>query len=86
MMLLPEYSLPETRRIAEQICEASATRTYELSATESLQVTLSIGVSRQTHQPSEIYNFLQTIQQADAALYQAKKSGRNCVFHHDPLR
>jgi len=86
MMLLPEYSLPETRRIAEQICDASATRTYELSATESLQVTLSIGVSRQTHQPSEIYNFLQTIQQADAALYQAKKSGRNCVFHHDPLR
>ncbi len=52
-MLLPEHSLPETRRLAEQICEASAKRTYELSATEPLQVTLSIGVSRQTHQPSE---------------------------------
>lgn len=86
MMLLPEHSLPETRRLAEQICEASAKRTYELSSTEPLQVTLSIGVSRQTHQPSETHNFLQTIQQADAALYQAKKSGRNCVFHHDPLR
>ncbi|MER2124739.1 MAG: GGDEF domain-containing protein [Exiguobacterium indicum] len=86
MMLLPEHSLPETRRLAEQICEASAKRTYELSATEPLQVTLSIGVSRQTHQSSETHNFLQTIQQADAALYQAKKSGRNCVFHHDPLR
>jgi diguanylate cyclase (GGDEF)-like protein len=70
-VLLPCHPLSEAVRVAEQLREAIAA-----ASNPYRQVTASFGVAEYMPymlSPSEI------IEVADAALYEAKRAGRNCV-------
>jgi diguanylate cyclase (GGDEF)-like protein len=76
-LLLPETQLEAARVVAERLRE-SISRQF-LSLTEgNVSVTVSIGVS----EASGARNALDLLQQADVALYRAKREGRNrvCTF------
>ncbi len=67
--------------IAERLRHEVVSRNLALDApVEGLQVTVSIGVA--TARPMPTGDPTQLIEAADAALYRAKSSGRNCVRAH----
>jgi diguanylate cyclase (GGDEF)-like protein len=71
VVLLPETSGELASRVAERLREAAAATVLGQAGT----VTLSIGVAEM--HPEQQADSL--IQQADVAMYQAKRSGRNRV-------
>lgn len=77
VIVLPNKSLPEATRIAEQFRDFVGSRTVRAkqSNREVGRITLSLGVA-QLH-PNETVD--QLIERADAALYCAKQKGRNRV-------
>lgn len=74
LMLLPGTALEEALIIAERVRIGIA----EAWLTDVGRITLSIGVSAWSGQPDVTLE--DSLKQADAALYQAKNSGRNCVI------
>ena len=74
LMLLPGTALEEALIIAERVRLGIA----EAWLTDVGRITLSIGVSAWSGQPDVALE--DSLKQADAALYQAKNSGRNCVI------
>ena len=72
LMLLPMTDIEEARRIAERIRVSIAAA----SLAEVGTITLSVGVAGWQ---DEAVSLEQSLKQADAALYQAKNDGRNCV-------
>lgn len=73
LMLLPATPLNEAREIAERVRASIAESQIERVG----HITLSVGIaSWQVEQGSQE----QSLKQADAALYQAKNAGRNCVM------
>ena len=77
-IILP-YSCPrESRNAADRTRAALADHVFELPEL-SLRMTASIGVADITHgDDAELF-----IRRADAALYAAKRNGRNCCFFHN---
>ena len=73
-MLLPGTPLEEALIIAERVRLGIA----EAWLTDVGRITLSIGVSAWNGQQD--VSLEASLKQADAALYQAKNSGRNCVI------
>lgn len=72
LMLLPMTDIEEARRIAERIrAEIAAASLADVGT-----ITLSVGVAAWQ---DESVPLEQSLKQADAALYQAKNDGRNCV-------
>jgi two-component system cell cycle response regulator len=70
-VLLPGYRLEEAVRVAERLRQAIAD-----TPNPYRQVTASLGVAEYMpymHSPSDV------VEVADAALYEAKRAGRNCV-------
>lgn len=78
LMLLPDISLEEARTLAEEIRQSVADTNIPVVG----QVTLSVGVAawQDSALPLEL-----SLKQADAALYQAKHAGRNCVVTADTM-
>jgi diguanylate cyclase (GGDEF)-like protein len=80
-VVLPRTTTEQTRRLAEKLCKLTAAVTidFENSPGEviSIPVTVSIGVA--TADPADALSTDQLMQAADAALYEAKHSGRNRV-------
>jgi len=80
VILLANTSARAAYEIAERIRQRIEMTEFAISATESLQVTLSIGLS-----VLDSDNLINTTQQlinaADQAVYVAKESGRNQVYH-----
>ncbi|UIL53444.1 MULTISPECIES: sensor domain-containing diguanylate cyclase [Pantoea] len=74
LMLLPGTALEEALIIAERVRLGIA----EAWLTDVGRITLSIGVSAWSGQQDVTLE--DSLKQADAALYQAKNSGRNCVI------
>jgi diguanylate cyclase (GGDEF)-like protein len=72
-LLLPETQLGEALEIAERL-RLAALEVINAKDLE-LQVTISVGVAQARGDSS----LGQLLQRADAALYQAKRNGRNCV-------
>ncbi|MFH8132916.1 sensor domain-containing diguanylate cyclase [Pantoea osteomyelitidis] len=72
LMLLPDTSREEAQAIAERIRQNVADVTIPVVG----QVTISIGVAAWQGDGLPLE---QSLKQADAALYQAKHAGRNCV-------
>jgi diguanylate cyclase (GGDEF)-like protein len=69
VILLPETDLENGKLVAERICQAIATHTFE----EVQHLTMSFGVATLATDGNNL------LERADTALYQAKKSGRNRV-------
>lgn len=74
--LLPNCSPPEAHRIAESIREAIERTPFDLGeSAPPVSITVSVGVSTCSARPE--CDGICLIQRADAALYEAKRNGRN---------
>lgn len=75
-IILPETDINGALVICEHIREAIAEQTIQ-SGDDTIQCTVSMGLARLSE---ELDNYMQWLQKADRALYQAKEGGRNrCV-------
>lgn len=74
-VLLPHTKLEEGKFVAERIRKSMEQHIFEIEEHE-IRITVSIGVSLMS---GEIDSFQQIYQAADAALYRAKRMGRNAV-------
>jgi diguanylate cyclase (GGDEF)-like protein len=84
LILMPGAGLEECEDLAHQLC-----RTVQKSLGDSINLTISFGVSTST--PGETFDYEKVFAAADHALYAAKQDGRNQVrvagqqAAHDPL-
>lgn len=80
LLLMPSTMLPDARNIAERIRELSEA---QLGGSAKLQqkVTVSIGIAQYLRGES----ILELFARADAAMYRAKRGGRNQVVVEDPV-
>jgi len=76
IVLLPETQLGDALMLAERMAHAFATRDWEKPA-EDLELSASMGCAAF---PESGSNTQMLLKAADAALYQAKKSGKNAIF------
>ena len=76
LIILPEIWQSGAHHVAERCRSAIASQTMP-GTNAPLDVTISIGVHWTTTEPA----FDIELAQADAALYQAKERGRNCVAY-----
>ncbi|MFN3490956.1 MAG: diguanylate cyclase, partial [Anaerolineales bacterium] len=74
VILLPETNLQAAQVIAERLRQSIMNAPFASDA-GGLRITASIGIA-EAHQNEDLNNL---VQRADAALYKAKNSGRNCV-------
>lgn len=74
--LLPDTSPEQSKVVAERLCVAAAAIAVELPDGQCCSVTISIGIGNIAAMDTDINAVLG---RADAALYDAKQSGRNCV-------
>jgi len=75
LLLWPGVGADEAMSFAEQIRRAVASLRVP-GAPDDLRMTVSLGVAQHGGQPDAAA----TIKQADLALYEAKRAGRNCVM------
>ncbi|WP_049721592.1 GGDEF domain-containing protein [Gilvimarinus polysaccharolyticus] len=80
-LIFPSTSLSQAKGVAERIRTAVAAVELELSATQKVAVTLSLGLASFVSSESLLASEL--VANADEQLYRAKKQGRNCVVAPD---
>lgn len=80
-VILPYADIKAAAKIAQALADAVRSVPFQISASVSLEVTLSIGVASLRVHPRDQSDVLQEglYTQADKALYAAKKAGRNRV-------
>jgi diguanylate cyclase (GGDEF)-like protein len=71
----------DSEKVAEKIRKAVESHRFLLPNEDTLQKTISLGVSEFPEDASQLY---QAIKFADVALYEAKKGGRNCSLRFKP--
>jgi len=77
-IVLPSCKLPDACRIAEQVRHSIEALNISHEDSPTGTVTVSIGVASAIPVPEESADLL--LRQADSALYQAKRAGRNIVY------
>jgi diguanylate cyclase (GGDEF)-like protein len=80
VVVAPDCALAAAITLAQRFCANLAEQTIFSNGTD-IRVTASVGIAttvRETTSPPEL------LRQADEALYQAKRSGRNAIWVHDP--
>nr|WP_272211436.1 GGDEF domain-containing protein [Marinicella sp. W31]MDC2877322.1 GGDEF domain-containing protein [Marinicella sp. W31] len=75
LIALVETGKEEAMTLAERIRIEIARTSIEVSDGENINITASIGVAEFKGHP----DYMQLVKSADAALYQAKQNGRNCL-------
>ncbi|WP_127145636.1 sensor domain-containing diguanylate cyclase [Pelagibacterium montanilacus] len=80
-LLLPETMAYEASQCAERLRETIGAMSFRAGG-KVLSVTASLGIANFV---PELASGIQWFAQADVALYQAKKSGRNCVAFAPPV-
>jgi len=75
-VLLPQTDTEGALIVAERLRESVAGSAVPLASGETLSVSISIGVAAMTQGDDDLSHLLA---RADAALYEAKQLGRNCV-------
>lgn len=82
MLLLPNTTLAQAAAIAQRLCHGVARHAFRSAAGARIPVTVSIGVACLDAEPQEAGRAPGTwlFEQADAALYAAKRGGRNRVL------
>ncbi|KIL42753.1 diguanylate cyclase [Jeotgalibacillus alimentarius] len=81
-VILPDCSLSKAKNISERIRQEVEKNTFILSSNEKINVTVSVGLASYRETTSEPKKLLQD---ADQALYKAKRTGRNKVCTADSL-
>jgi diguanylate cyclase (GGDEF)-like protein len=78
-ILMPETTLKEAETLAERLIKKVESKKITGANGEEVHVTISVGVSRFV---ADMSDFQQIVDNADKALYEAKRTGRNrvCVF------
>ncbi|OLZ11968.1 GGDEF domain-containing protein [Sulfobacillus thermosulfidooxidans] len=76
VILLPETSLSDAKRVAERIRSQIARRPFSIRS-RSLRITISVGVSANSEKMPRSLTAL--LEEADQAMYAAKVDGRNRV-------
>ena len=81
LIVLPETNLADAHSIAERLCRAIECAPVYLSETNTLTITISIGLAISTDiaDLSHKDSLLEIVERADRALLNAKSSGRNQV-------
>jgi diguanylate cyclase len=83
VLLLPRISAEQAAQIAERLRTQFAQHSFTLANGQSLHVSFSAGLRFVPADEAE--QTLDTLlSQADAALYQAKANGRNCILFYTP--
>jgi diguanylate cyclase len=82
-VLLLDCSASHAFRIAERIRKNVDANKFYVTDKSIINVTISIGV---TTYPDITNNINNMIKNADAALYEAKRTGRNKVCMYDPIK
>jgi diguanylate cyclase len=77
-VVLPGITLSEAKPVAERVRLSVAENSYRYRDTD-LCVTVSVGIA-EAKRSDDADEF---VRRADAALYAAKKAGRNCTYVHD---
>lgn len=77
LTILPGADLEQSRIVAERIRAAIANEPLDIPLVGSLDLTVTLGVSCASSEGSR--NFDELVQEADEALYAAKRDGRNRV-------
>ena len=80
-IFLPNTDLDSAKRVAESIRQKIEALSIEIAPGQCLRITASIGVARNQHSDQTLKEIQQ---QADSAMYQAKKGGRNRVSCFEP--
>ncbi|GGC56670.1 GGDEF domain-containing protein [Marinobacter halophilus] len=75
-IILPETDAENARIICERIRDAIEKSIVTTSTGDEIQYTVSMGIAQLSGEPE---NYMQWMQKADEALYQAKETGRNRV-------
>jgi diguanylate cyclase (GGDEF)-like protein len=76
VVLLPESNLEASTKVAERIRKTIEAETIKTDKFGDISITISIGVSNFTSKAEDLAS---VIDNADKALYEAKKDGRNRV-------
>ena len=82
-IIQPNTTPKGVRKIAEDIRKAVEESKLPIEGQEPIQLTISIGVHCITPNPDDDYTVDNLIADADNALYEAKRTGRNKVCHHN---
>jgi diguanylate cyclase (GGDEF)-like protein len=80
LVLLPETEAARAREVAERLRQRIEALGVPHCRTESGCVTISLGIGCETVELDEPDPWDEVVRRADAALYRAKSSGRNCVM------
>ena len=89
LVLLPDTDTDEALLVAQRLCKAVAMDQHLTTQAHPIHTTISIGVVvfnphiLKVHDTSVFMNTL--FNEADAAMYNAKRNGRNGVCHHNLL-
>ena len=75
-VILPETGAESAYALAERICHVIAEFPVMISPKEAIPITVSIGTATV---PDNAHSARDLVTSADLALYEAKKSGRNCA-------
>ncbi len=82
LVILPSSDTDQARVVVDRIQDSLKSAVFSPADGAVLNMTLSIGVSMRTGESQvPLHNLLQ---QADKALYKAKRGGRNQVYFHPP--
>ncbi len=79
--LLPEVGIEGAKQWGDRTRKIVEEMVFPALDGDSVHITISIGIARYLHHKD---NSTSILTRADNALYQAKKSGRNCVCLDDP--
>jgi two-component system, cell cycle response regulator len=81
LVVLPDTPMSQARRVAERLCEAVEELPILLASGQILTVTVSIGVAVSGSAPGSGTSVEALVEQADLALLESKKAGRNQVTY-----
>lgn len=86
IMICPNLQLSRSYDLAEVVRAASAIYNYQIKDEHPVQITVSIGVAYHESFDSKKESLQDIVQDADRALYEAKRRGRNRVWYHPMIQ
>ena len=77
LLVLPGNSMRDAKAVAERVCTRVATSQIRIENGKTMKITVSVGVA--STENGDTHSLDDLLQRADAALFEAKRHGRNRV-------